>query len=96
MDNVFFYSTSGMINHVRQSGKKEFVIVTEPGVIHRMKKENPQKTFIPVCDTIVCSDMKRVTLEKVLHTLQMEYSPVVIDKTLQEQALLPIRRMLEV
>ena len=96
MENVFFYSTSGMINHVRQSGKKEFVIVTEPGVIHRMKKENPQKTFIPVCDTIVCSDMKRVTLEKVLHTLQMEYSPVVIDKTLQEQALLPIRRMLEV
>ena len=96
LDNVYFYSTSGMVNHVRQSEKKEFVIVTEPGVIHRMKKENPQKILIPLSDTNVCSDMKKVTLEKVLHTLQTESPQVVIDRTLQEEALVPIRRMLEI
>lgn len=96
MDRAFFYSTSGMIKHVSSSDKKEFVIVTEAGVIHEMQKYNSGKTFIPVSNNAPCRNMKKVTLEKILLALQTETPVIKVSDSLREKAWLPIKRMLEI
>ncbi len=96
MDRAYFYSTSGMISHVNRSDKKEFIIVTEAGVIHEMQKYNPDKVFIPVSNNAPCRNMKKVTLEKILLTLQTEEPEVKISEDLRKRAWLPIQRMLEI
>ena len=56
-------STGGMMRYVRQSSAPGFIIGTETGILHRLRKENPNKHFIPVTDKAVCPNMKRITLE---------------------------------
>lgn len=63
-------STEGMCRYAAASSKTEFIIATEVGILHRMKKENPGKTFYPASDKAICPNMKRTTLEKVLWSLQ--------------------------
>ena len=58
----FNLSTGGMCKHVRESSDTEFIVGTETGILHRLRKENPGKTFHPVGD-LVCADMKKITLE---------------------------------
>ncbi len=96
MSNAFFYSTSGMMKHVNSSPKNQFIIVTEEGVIHEMKKNNPRKEFILINAKAPCRQMKKVTLEKVLHTLQTEEFEIKVPAELRERAWLPIKKMLEV
>ncbi len=96
MSNAYFYSTSGMMKHVNSSPKSQFIIVTEEGVIHEMKKNNPHKEFILISTKAPCRQMKKVTLEKVLHTLQTEEFEIKVPAELRERAWLPIKRMLEV
>lgn len=96
MERAYFYSTSGMIAHVNSSDKKEFIIVTEAGVIHEMQKYNPDKRFIPVSNNAPCRNMKKVTLEKILLSLQTEEPVVKIPEDLRKKAWLPIQRMLEI
>ncbi|MFA6335660.1 MAG: quinolinate synthase NadA [Bacteroidales bacterium] len=96
MKQAYFCSTSGMIKHVNSSEKKEFIIVTEAGVIHEMKKSNPNKIFIPVQSGAICRNMKKVTLEKVLRSLQTEEYEIKIPDGLREKAWLPIKRMLQI
>lgn len=88
-------STGGMLEFVRESDASEFIIATESGIIHRLKKENPGKAFYPIAPLTVCADMKRITLEDVLFSLlnmrpRVELSPDVIDA-----ARAPIDKMLE-
>jgi quinolinate synthase len=73
-DEVF--STSGMCRYAQRDEVKEMVVGTEIGIIHRLKKENPGKMFIPVSEQAVCPNMKLITLEKVLWSLK-EMSPEV-------------------
>lgn len=96
LPQAYFYSTSGMIKHVNSSPKSQFIIVTEEGVIHEMKKHNPHKEFIPISTQAPCRQMKKVTLEKVLHTLQTEEFEIKVQAELREKAWLPIKRMLEI
>ncbi len=71
-DKVF--STEGMCKYVGKSQSKEFIIGTEPGIIFRLKKENPQKEFYPASSEAICPNMKLTNLEKVLWSLEdMEY-----------------------
>src|ERR671913_68587 len=62
-------STEGMMNHARNSHASQFVIATETGILHRMIKENPDKTFIPVKDDAVCKYMKKINLKNVHNSL---------------------------
>ncbi|MEN6618186.1 MAG: quinolinate synthase NadA [Rikenellaceae bacterium] len=94
MHQAYFYSTSGMIKHVNISPKNQFIIVTEAGVIHEMLKNNPGKEFIPIQTNALCRNMKKVTLEKVLHSLQTEQFEIKVPKEMREKAWLPIKRML--
>lgn len=88
-------STGGMMNHVKTSPSKEYVVATETGILYRMKKLNPQKTFIPLRDDMVCRFMKMITLPKLLNTLKNLVYEVKVPKEIAERARLPIERMLK-
>jgi quinolinate synthase len=87
-------STGGMCAFVRDSLAKRFIIVTELGIIHRLKKENPAAEYIPVTSTIICPNMKLTTLEDVLHSLETLSPEVTVPEDIRRRAEIPIRRML--
>ena len=73
-------STSGMLNFARKSEAKQFIIATETGIIYTLKKQNPNKEFYSATDNAICPNMKKITLEKVVWSLEdMEYKVVVPD-----------------
>ncbi|WP_105318454.1 quinolinate synthase NadA [Thermus tenuipuniceus] len=63
-------STEGMVRYAKKAEAKEFVVATEVGILHRLAKEAPEKTFIPVKPDAICEYMKRITLEKVYLSLK--------------------------
>ena len=88
-------STGGMLCHVSESLFKEFIIGTELGIIHRMKRENPDKVFHPLLPQVICPDMKKITLENVIAALQGKCEEIVLDPEMMDAARRPIERMLE-
>lgn len=75
-------STSGIIDYASKSDKNDFIIATEEGVLHELKKKNPNKNFYIPGGTISCKDMKMTTLENLYHTLlNMENEIIVEDET---------------
>lgn len=92
--NCYMYSTSGILRHASQSNKKQFIIATEVGTLHKLRKENPEKEFIPVSEKIVCEYMKLSTLQSVYEALRDEKFEVKISEEISERALEPITRML--
>lgn len=92
-------STEKMISYCRESKANAFIIVTESGMLHRLRREIPGKTFIPgPTDACACADcryMKMNTLEK-LHDCLLNLSPeILIPEDIRARAERPIRRMLE-
>lgn len=94
-------STSGMLNHVKNSSNDTFIVATEAGILHQMQLDNPTKTLIPApskedntCACSECAFMKGNTLEKLYQCLQDEHPEVHLDNEIIEKALLPIQRML--
>lgn len=63
-------STEGMVRHAKKAEAKEFVVATEVGILHRLAKEAPGKTFIPVKPDAICEYMKKITLKKVYWSLK--------------------------
>ena len=93
----YILSTEGMMNHARTSNAKQFVIATETGIIHRMKKENPpNKEFIPLKEDAVCKYMKKINLEKVYNSLVNDVYEVKVPASIAEKAQRSIARMLAV
>ena len=90
-----FLSTGGICKYVQQSDRKEFIIVTEIGIMHRLQKENPGKIFIPGSAQAVCPWMKLIRLADVLKSLENMEHQVELAPELITRAVLPIRRMLE-
>ncbi|HZY94221.1 MAG TPA: quinolinate synthase NadA [Candidatus Bathyarchaeia archaeon] len=90
------YSTEGMVRHVRESSADKFVVATETGILHRMRKENPGKTFLPIKDDAVCQYMKTITLEKVYRSLRDQVYQVKVPIETADRARLSIQRMLEI
>jgi len=75
-------STSGMLNFARKSEAKQFIIATETGIIHTLKKQNPDKEFVSATENAICPNMKKITLEKIVWSLEdMEYKITVPDDT---------------
>jgi quinolinate synthase len=94
--NIKIYSTEGMTNHVKNSENNEFVIATEVGILHRLKKLRPDGKFTPMSEDSVCEYMKMITLEKVLDALKYEQHVVKVPEELAKKARIPIERMLEI
>src|SRR2546428_819143 len=89
------YSTEGMVRHARQSTANKFLVATETGILHRMKKENPNKTFLPVKEDAVCQYMKTITLDKVYRSLRDMVYDVKVPRETADRARLSIERMLQ-
>ncbi len=89
------YSTEGMVRHARESTASKFLVATETGILHRMRKENPGKMFLPVKEDAVCEYMKMITLEKVAYSLRNMVYEVRVPGDVAERAKLAIQRMLE-
>lgn len=88
-------STSGMCREAREKDCMEFILATETGILHRLHQENPGKKFYPASDLALCPNMKRITLDKILHALEEEDCEVRVPEDIRKRALLPVQRMLE-
>lgn len=90
------YSTEGMLQFIQGSKAKEFIIGTEIGILHRMRKESPQKSFYPVTELAVCPNMKLCTLEKILWALEEMQNEIKVPKEIADKARLTIEKMLSI
>ena len=86
-------STADLLKYSQKSDVAEFIVATENGVIHKMKEASPDKAFYKVGS--VCDFMRLNTLEKLYQALLNEQPEVIVDSTLAEKALAPIKKMLE-
>jgi quinolinate synthase len=89
-------STGGMLRYVKNSEKKNFIIGTEIGIIYRMKKENPDKTFYPATSRAICPNMKLINLEKVLWSLEDEKYEIKVPQEIIRKARAAIDRMIAI
>lgn len=94
-DKIFIQSTEGMIRHARSSPAKEFIVATEIGILHRLRKEAPEKTFVPLKEDAFCRYMKTITIEKVLRSLEEGIYEVRVPEPIASRARVAIDRMME-
>ncbi len=97
---AFIGSTSGLLKHVQTSPLKKFIVATETGILHQMRKTAPEKEFIPAppeanCACNDCPYMKLNTMEKLYLCMKNRAPQIVLDPVIAEKALAPIKRMLE-
>lgn len=97
----FIGSTTGLLHYTIKDTANSYIVATETGIIHQMKKRSPGKTFIPappdnLCACNDCPHMKRNTLEKLYTAMLYELPEITMDKQLLDQAKKPIQRMLEI
>lgn len=96
----FVGSTSAMINYIKKSDNKKFLVATESGIVHQLKKDNPEKEFIVVtqdesCSCNDCQYMKLNSLEKVLSSLENEEFEILLEQNIIVDAKKPIIKMLD-
>ena len=89
-------STEGMVQHVRRSSAKEFIIATETGLLHRLRTQHPEKTFYPASEHATCHHMQRNSLEKAFMSLVRLQHVVMVEPAIAERAVKPIERMLAI
>jgi len=89
------FSTSGMVNHSKKSENNEFIIGTEIDMCYRLKKDIPNKTFIPL-QSAICPNMKKITLEKVLKSVVSLEPKIKLSKDIIKKARLPLQKMMDI
>lgn len=89
-------STSGIINYVKNSEHNQFVIVTEKGVVDRLRRDYPDKEFILIKNNMLCESMKLTTLEEILHSLENEVNEITLDEEIRQASAGCIEKMLKV
>ncbi len=98
----FVGSTAAILKYAVKSDKKNFIVSTESGIIHEMRKQCPEKNFIPAppidstCGCNECNFMRLNTLEKLYNCLKYEWPTIEVDEAVAKEAVKPIKRMLEV
>jgi quinolinate synthase len=89
-------STGGMLRYARTASAKEIIVGTEIGIIYRLRKENPDKSFFPVSEQAVCPRMKLITLEKILWSLEEMAPEIQIPEPVRVKAAKAVEKMLEI
>jgi quinolinate synthase len=97
----FIGSTSALIKNVKETHDEKYIIATEPGVIHQMQKQNPNKKFIPLpsndgCACNECPHMRLNTMDKIADVLENLKNEITLDEKIRVKALKPLNRMLEI
>lgn len=88
-------STAGIIAYAAASSAEEFIVCTETGVLYQLQKENPGKRFYTAKKEQICPNMKKITLDRVIHTLETGETEVKLEPEFMERAYEPLGRMLE-
>lgn len=97
----FIGSTAALLSYSGKSDKTQFIVATESGILHQMKKDYPNKQFIPVppetgnCACNECNYMRMNTMEKLYNCLKNESPEIIVEKEVAEKAVRPIIKMLE-
>ncbi|MEO8233679.1 MAG: quinolinate synthase NadA [Ignavibacteriota bacterium] len=100
MHSDFIGSTSKLLSFVQEDSANQFIVATETGIIHQMKKAAPQKEYIPAppeddtCSCNECPYMKLNTLEKLYLCMKNKFPEIIMDEEIRKKALLPIEKML--
>lgn len=89
-------STNGMIKFAQKTVAEEIIVGTEVGILHRLRRENPGKKFIPASEKAVCPNMKRITLDKIQQSLEDMSPEVKVPKGIRLKAKLAVDKMLEI
>ena len=89
-------STSGMIKYAKNSDSQEFVVATEVGILHPLKKNLPEKRFYPVNENAICEYMKKITVDKLLKSLEEEVYEINVPEEIMRKAKKGIERMIEI
>jgi len=98
----FVGSTTALLKYSQKSNSKKFIVATESGILHQMRKDSPGKTFLPApsidatCGCNDCSFMKLNSMEKLYLCLEYEQPELLLDEVLIEKAKIPIMRMLDI
>ncbi|EOD00214.1 quinolinate synthase NadA [Caldisalinibacter kiritimatiensis] len=92
----FVGSTSQIIKYANESNSKEFLIGTEMGVLHILRKQNPNKEFDLLYHNLLCPDMKKTRLEDVLNALMYEQHEINVEEDIRQRALIALNKMLEI
>lgn len=94
----FVGSTAAMLHYVDKNSSSDFIVATESGILHELRKRNPDRHFHTLFDNAVphdCMDMKKNSLENICRALRTGQPELLMDEALMEKARLPIQRMLE-
>lgn len=89
-------STRGIIEFASNNPAKEYIIGTELGIFHPLKKNNPEKDFFPASEKMICKDMKLVTLEKILSSLKNLEPQIILPEAIRRKSLKALNRMIEI
>jgi len=89
-------STGQMLKFATKSTAKRFIIATENGIIHTLKKENPEAEFFPASDRAICPNMKKITLDKIIASLQEMQYKITVPETISIKAKKSLDRMVEI
>lgn len=86
-------STTGIIDYATKSNVKDFIIVTEEGVLYELRKKNPEKNFYVPGGSVCCPDMKKTTLEALYDTLLNMKNEILLSNEIMEKALVSLQNM---
>jgi quinolinate synthase len=89
-------STGQMLKFAAESTAKQFIIATETGIIHTLKKQNPEAEFIPASNRAVCPNMKKITLEKIIWALEDMQYKISVPEPIREKAKIALDKMVEI
>jgi quinolinate synthase len=95
-ERTYILSTGGMIDHVRKSDKDTFIVATEAGIMHPLRKAAPHASFIEATPGAICGFMKSITLTNLRDALRDEKYEVRVDPEIAQRARIPIERMVEI
>lgn len=88
-------STSGMIRYARESKSTSFIVGTEVGLLYPLKKASPNKNFYPASKSMECPDMKKITFDDIVRSLELSEGQVKVPESIQRPALKAVQRMVD-
>ena len=95
-DRSFVLGTGGMVRRMKESTADEFIIATETGMLHRLRKENPEAKMIAANEAAVCGFMRMIQPSKLLYTLRTGEYEVTVPRNIADKARVPIERMIAI
>jgi quinolinate synthase len=88
-------STAGILEYTGSSGTGSFIIGTECGIVHSINKANPEKELILASPELICLNMKSITMDKILYSLENRETVITVEESIREKAVLALEKMIE-